>query len=352
MITIITPDAAADATEKTVNIFHQAGYNAALGRNADGYTTVAGYALGQTPPSDSVRLLLPDGVIACDEESAVLASRRFRARSSEVRVGSTTFGGANVSIIAGPCAVENVDAFRQTARGVVGAGVGVLRGGAYKPRTSPYSFRGHGRDAIRIMREIADELNVPVVTEVLSVEELGFVAEHCDMLQIGTRNMSNAYLIEAAAATGRPLLLKRGFASTVDELLFAAEGALASGARDVVLCERGIRSFDQATRNVLDVVTIADLASRTHLPIIADPSHATGRRDLVLPATLAALAAGADGVLVEVHHDPAEAMVDGPQSLTIEQYETLVARCNALLPALGRQPANGTSRKSDVWNVA
>lgn len=337
MLISITPDAPATALAQVLQLAEQVGCAAHLGLDSEGCRTVAIVALGTTAPSAAeLAEQLPVGVRPVEHPEAVLTSRAFQADDSVLRMGEAMFGGDTVSIIAGPCAVETEDGLASTIAGLADAGVGIVRGGVFKPRTSPYAFRGHGLDGLRTLAEAAQVRGLPVVTEVLDPRHVEHVAQLADVLQIGTRNMSNAVLIEAAAATRRPILLKRGMAATIDETLLAAEGALAAGAGTVVICERGIRSFDSSTRNVLDVAAIAELKRRTHLPVIADPSHATGRRHLVIPTALAALAAGADGLVVEVHHDPATALVDGEQSLTLPGYAHLVARAELLLTSLGR----------------
>lgn len=249
-----------------------------------------------------------------------------------------------VLLIAGPCAVESHEQLAEVAEAVIRMGAGVLRGGAFKPRTSPHSFQGMRGDGLEILARVREERGIPVVTEVLDPREVEQVAAAADMLQIGARNMSNGSLIREAARAGKPLLLKRGFGATVDELLAAAEYALVEGNDQVVLCERGIRTFESSTRFTLDIAAIAVLRERTHLPIIVDPSHAAGRAALVPSLTLAAIAAGADGVMIEVHPDPASALSDGAQSLSFQQLEDLVARISAVARSVGRGLATVPAR--------
>lgn len=247
------------------------------------------------------------------------------------------FEPSTLVLMAGPCAVESYEQMRAVAQMVSQLGLHVLRGGAFKPRTSPHTFQGLGVDGLKILRTVAEEFGLLVVTEALSVEHVPLVAEYADILQIGSRNMQHFPLLWAAAESGKPILLKRGFMSTIDEWLAAAEHIRVHGNEQIILCERGIRSFDPSTRNVLDAVAIPLVRSRVPYPVIADPSHATGRADLVLPASLAAIAAGADGLIVEVHPDPARALSDGAQSLALADFPAYVERVRHLAQALGRR---------------
>jgi 3-deoxy-7-phosphoheptulonate synthase len=254
-----------------------------------------------------------------DEGPAPLASRHFRPEPAPVMVGPTSIGGGGPPVLAaGPCAVESRDQLLAVAHAAARAGASLLRGGAFKPRTSPYAFQGLGPEALRLLAEARRETGLPIVTEVLAPEQVELVAETADMLQIGARNMQNFALLAAAGAAGRPVMVKRGMHATLDEWLLAAEYLLASGAPGVVLCERGLRHFDSRTRNILDLAGALAVRELSHLPVIIDPSHATGRRDLVTPLALAGLAAGLDGVIVEVHPEPDAALSDGPQSLDLD----------------------------------
>ncbi|HXG44436.1 MAG TPA: 3-deoxy-7-phosphoheptulonate synthase [Gemmatimonadales bacterium] len=255
-----------------------------------------------------------------------LFDRRQRPEGTVVRVGPVEIGGERPAIIAGPCSVESEAMILQTAEGVAAAGADLLRGGAFKPRTSPYDFQGLGARGLRYLAEARERTGLPVVTEVLSWEEVPLVARYADMLQIGARNMQNFALLRAAGRSGKPILLKRGAGATIEEWLHAAEYVLSHGNENVVLCERGIRTFERATRHTLDLNAVALVRERTHLPVIADPSHAAGVRTIVPALTLAALAAGAQGVIVEVHPDPDHALSDGAQSMTLEMFGELVRR--------------------------
>ncbi len=264
-----------------------------------------------------------------------LASRAVRPVSRPVEIApGVVLGEGDPVVMAGPCAVESRDQLLETALAVRKAGARVLRGGAFKPRSHPYAFQGLGSEGIALLKEARKASGLPVITEVMSPEEAEWVAPHVDILQVGARNMQNFSLLKVLGRLDRPVLLKRGMAATVEEWLQAAEYILAGGNDRVILCERGIRSFDQNTRNTLDLGVIPLLKSLTHLPVVADPSHATGRRDLVLPMSLAAIAAGADGLLVEVHCDPGAALCDGPQSLDPEEFSRLMTAAKRIMEAV------------------
>ena len=260
-----------------------------------------------------------------------------RADSAGARApAAVDVGGERLVIIAGPCAVEGRDMILGVAQSVRAAGASMLRGGAYKPRTSPYAFQGLGIDALEFLSEARAATGLPIVTEVLDPRDVEHVAQHADLMQIGARNMQNYPLLAEIGRTGRPVLLKRGFSATLEELLMAAEHIMAHGNAHVVLCERGIRTFEPSTRNTLDISAIPMLKARTHLPVIVDPSHAGGRADLVAPLAFAAIAAGADGLMIEVHPDPACAQSDGEQSLDPAAFAELMVRCAAFAAAAGR----------------
>jgi 3-deoxy-7-phosphoheptulonate synthase len=264
----------------------------------------------------------------------VLASRELHPEKSLVRVGHVVFGGAAPVLIAGPCSVEDEAQINEAAEAAAAAGAQMLRGGAFKPRTSPYSFQGLGLEGIRLLAAAGARAGLPIVTEVMEPAMADVIAEHADMLQVGSRNMQNFPLLRAVGRTGRPVLLKRGFAATLDEWLLAAEYILAEGNAHVVLCERGIRGFDTHTRNVLDLACVPLLARLTHLPVIVDPSHATGHRDLVLPMGVAAIAAGADGLIVEMHPHPDAALSDADQTIDPATLRALVTQAQSVRAAL------------------
>ncbi|MGQ0613705.1 MAG: 3-deoxy-7-phosphoheptulonate synthase [Planctomycetaceae bacterium] len=267
-----------------------------------------------------------------------LAARETHAEDSIVSVGRTRIGGGNLAVIAGPCAVEEEEQFLASALAVKAAGANLLRGGAYKPRTSPYDFRGLGEPGLAILRSVSRAVGLPVVTEAMDTRHLDRVAEHADMLQIGTRNMQNYALLEAAGRARLPVLLKRGRACTVSEWLCAAEYLLDAGNPSVVLCERGLVSFDPAVRNHLDLSCVPLVKRLSHLPIVVDPSHGTGRRDLVSAMARAAVAAGADGVMLEVHPRPEQALSDAQQAILPEELEALVPELRAIQEILRRNP--------------
>jgi 3-deoxy-7-phosphoheptulonate synthase len=266
-----------------------------------------------------------------------LTSREFREQYTVVRVNDVEIGPGRFVIVAGPCAVESESQVLETAFRVKEAGGKILRGGAFKPRTSPYSFQGLGEDGLKLLARAREVTGLPFVTEALGIEELPLVAEYADMIQIGARNMQNFRLLEAVGKLRKPVLLKRGMMNTIDEMLMSAEYILAQGNYQVVLCERGIRTFEPATRNTLDLSCVPIVKKKSHLPILVDPSHGTGRSDLVHSMSLAALAVGADGLLVEVHPNPVEALSDGPQSVTPEQFAALVKDLRRFAPLVGRE---------------
>ncbi len=268
-----------------------------------------------------------------------VASREVRAESTIVRAGSLTVGNCHIGMIAGPCSVESEQQTLATARAVKAAGATALRGGAFKPRTSPYSFQGLKEDGLKILADARSETGLAVVTEVIAAEDVSLVAGYADVLQIGARNMQNYRLLEAVGAEGKPVLLKRGASATLDELLLAAEYILNAGNPNVILCERGIRTFEAHTRFTLPLASVPWLHERTHLPVVVDPSHGTGHASLVTPMAAAAIAAGADGLIVEVHPEPESALSDGYQSLDFEQFEQLMALCNRVAEAVGRKIA-------------
>ncbi len=252
-----------------------------------------------------------------------LTSREFHPADTVIKVAGTTIGGGSLTVMAGPCAIESRDQLLRTADAVAAAGATVLRGGAFKPRTSPYSFQGLGMDGLRVLAEARERTGLPVITEVMEPGQVEQVALHADIIQIGARNMQNFALLMAAGRVDRPVMLKRGISATIEEWLMAAEYIVSSGNPQVILCERGIRTFERYTRNTLDLAAVPLLHHLTHLPVIVDPSHATGKRWLVRPMAVAAVAGGADGIMVEVHPNPDDALSDGEQSLTLEQFSEM-----------------------------
>ena len=265
-----------------------------------------------------------------------LASRDFQPADSKIAINGHTFGDTKVIIMAGPCSVESLEQTMETAKAVKAAGAHLLRGGAFKPRSSPYSFQGLGEEGLKILAQAREETGLHIVTEVMAPDQVDLVARYADMLQIGTRNMQNYALLNAVGQTNMPVLLKRGMMSTIEELLMSAEYIMSNGNHKVVLCERGIRTFEKYTRNTLDINAVPVLKELTHLPVVVDPSHATGKWTLVKAAAKAAVAAGADGLMIEVHPNPAEATSDGEQSLKPHRFEELMAEVRRVAEAVGR----------------
>lgn len=267
---------------------------------------------------------------------AQLASKEFQKEKSVVKVGKVEIGARRVVIVAGPCSVESRDQLLEVARVAKRTGAALLRGGAFKPRTSPYEFQGLGEQALRMLSEVRDETGLPIVTEVMEPGKIELVAKYADMLQIGARNAQNFPLLKAVGKSRMPVVLKRGMMETIEEWLHATEYILLEGNTNVALCERGIRTFEKATRNTLDLSAVAVLRRETHLPVLVDPSHATGRRELVAPMAKAAVAAGADGLMIEIHPNPEKALSDADQQLDLEEFEELMRELEPVAEAVGR----------------
>ena len=265
-----------------------------------------------------------------------LSSRTWKPEKSIVRARGVEIGGDKVVVMAGPCTIESEEQLFETARRVARSGAKVLRGGAYKPRTSPYAFQGMGVEGLKLLRAAGDETGMATVSEVMEISQIDKMLDYVDILQVGARNMQNFNLLAALGQVRKPILLKRGMSATIQEWLLAAEYIMAGGNYDVILCERGIRTFETYTRNTLDISAIPVLNKLSHLPVIGDPSHAVGRRDKVMPLARAVVAAGGDGLLIEVHHDPEKAVCDGPQSLYPDQFTRLMDELRIIVPAVGR----------------
>ncbi len=297
--------------------------------------------LGHVYPELTDELGVIDGVdsVVRISKPFKLASREVQNENTVVRIGSLAIGDGSVTMMGGPCSVDTEENVLQCARAVKAAGGHVLRGGAFKPRSSPYAFRGHGEKALHILATAREETGLPIITEVMDARDVDMVAKFADILQIGARNMQNFTLLDEVGKSGRPVMLKRGLSGTIEEWLLAAEYVLSHGNRDVILCERGIRTFETATRNTFDVNAIPLVKKLSHLPVIGDPSHATGKWYLVEPVGLAAIAAGADGLMIEVHPNPDHALSDGAQSLTPANFEKLVQKTGLIANALGRSMA-------------
>src|SRR5256714_7263228 len=266
-----------------------------------------------------------------------LASREFNKKDTVVTVGKVKIGGGAMAMIAGPCAIENAQILDEIAGHVKKAGANILRGGAFKPRTSPYSFQGLGEEGLKILRDTGKKHDMPVVTEVMDPRQVPLVERYADMFQVGARNMQNFDLLKEVGQTRKPVLLKRGMSATVKDLLMSAEYILSEGNPGVVLCERGVRSFEDSTRNMLDLCAVPNVKQQSHLPIIVDPSHATGRPDLIPPMARASVAAGADGVHIEVHSCPEKALSDGPQALLPKKYAEVMAQLRRLAEVMGKK---------------
>jgi 3-deoxy-7-phosphoheptulonate synthase len=335
MVIVMKHNATAEEIEQVVQHIGSLGFRAHLSVGEE--RTIIG-VIGDERPVEPEHFELFAGV-----ERAVrilhpfkLASRDFHPEDSVVRINGISVGGNQVIVMAGPCSVESREQLMETTAAVKAAGAHILRGGAWKPRTSPYAFQGLGLKGLELLREARDEFHLPIVTEVMSPQDVTLVAQYVDILQVGARNMQNFALLSAVGQVQKPVLLKRGLMSTVEELLMAAEYILSHGNQRVMLCERGIRTFEPSTRNTFDINAIPVLKSLTHLPIIADPSHGTGKWELVTPVARAAVAAGVDGLIVEVHPDPAHALSDGAQSLKPDKFARLVQDVRHVAEAIGR----------------
>ena len=296
-------------------------------------------AIGVHPTFDIRKVKVLDGVAEVYRitEPFKLASRSFKDENTEININGVIIGGNEIEVMAGPCAVESEDQVFEIAEIVSESGAKILRGGAFKPRTSPYSFQGLGEKGLKYLRAAADKNNLVVISELMEPKHVHILEEYADIIQIGARNMQNFPLLKAVGKLQRPVMLKRGLAAKVEDLLMSAEYILASGNPNVILCERGIRTFETYTRNTFDISAIPVIHKRSHLPIIADPSHATGIRDKVLPMARAAVAAGADGIMVEVHNHPEKALSDGPQALLPEQFSELMKQLKLIAEIIGRK---------------
>jgi len=339
MLVVMQHDATADEVRRVVETIEEMGYQA---RPIAGAHRTAVGLVGNDGRVDATRLAALRGVkeIIHVTQPYKQVSREWRPEPTVVQLpGGVRIGGSDVVVIAGPCSVESEQQILEAARLVRDGGATLLRGGAFKPRTSPYSFQGLGKKGLKLLARARDETGLLVVTEALDPEGVDTVAEYADVIQVGARSMQNFSLLKRAGRCGKPVLLKRGIAATITELLLSAEYLLAEGNQNVILCERGIRGFDSATRNVFDLTAIPVVKELSHLPIVADPSHGTGRRSKVIPMARAAVAAGADGLLVEVHPQPDRALSDGEQALFPEQFTAMMREVAAIAEAIGRKLA-------------
>ncbi len=334
MILVIRPDATEAQIAHVIERIEELGFRPHVSRGAE--RTIIGVSGDERKPQAETFGAIP-GVEQVHHilKPFKLASREFRKQDSVVKVGKVRIGGGHLAMIAGPCAVESQEGLDRIAAHVKKAGANILRGGAFKPRTSPYAFQGMGEEGLKILRDVGDKHDLPVVTEVMDPRQVALVEKWADMFQIGARNMQNFDLLKEVGQARKPVLLKRGMSATVKDLLMSAEYVLAGGNPDVVLCERGVRSFEDSTRNMLDMSAVPNVKGQSHLPIVVDPSHATGRPDLIPSMAKASVAAGADGVHVEVHDCPEKALSDGPQALLPDQFARLMADVRKLAAAVG-----------------
>ncbi|MBV8072336.1 MAG: 3-deoxy-7-phosphoheptulonate synthase [Acidobacteriaceae bacterium] len=335
MLVVMQEGATERQTEAVIDRLVKMGFT--VHRSTGVVHTVLG-GVGPVDDFDPAAFEVMEGVKECHRivSPYKLASRHFKPAGTVIQIGSVQIGGKDVVAMAGPCSVESEEQIEASAEAVSHAGAKVIRGGAFKPRSSPYSFQGMGEAGLKILRAAADRNGLLVISEVMDQVQIPLLLEYADILQVGARNMQNFNLLRELGKTRKPILLKRGIAATIEELLLSAEYILSGGNYEVMLCERGIRTFETSTRNTMDIAAIPVLRRLTHLPVIADPSHGTGKRDYVLPMARAAVAAGADGLLVEVHPDPDHAVSDGAQTLHPKQFAELMKQMQAVATAIGR----------------
>jgi 3-deoxy-7-phosphoheptulonate synthase len=336
MVIVMEPTATEEQIQKVIESLVEVGYD--VHRSTGVSHTVLGAVGSPRIVVDPTSLELIPGVREVVKISAPykLVGRTFKSADTIVDIAGVKVGGPEVIVMAGPCSVESQEQVMSVAKAVAASGARVLRGGAFKPRTSPYAFQGHGEEALRWMRAAADECGLAVISEIMDARHIEMMGRYVDCYQVGARNMQNFDLLKDLGKVRRPVLLKRGLSATIEELLLSAEYILAGGNQQVILCERGIRTFENATRNTLDISAIPVVEKLSHLPMLVDPSHGTGRRDKVIPMARAGVAAGADGLLIEVHNDPEKALSDGAQSLYPEQFDRLMSELRVIAPVLGR----------------
>jgi 3-deoxy-7-phosphoheptulonate synthase len=336
MVIVMEHTASEENVQKVIEALVEVGYDVHRSSGVD--FTVLGAVGVPTKPIDPRLIEVLPGVreVIRVSEPYKLAGRTFKAEDTIVDVAGVLVGGTEVIAMAGPCSVESAEQVGAVAKSVAASGARILRGGAFKPRTSPYSFQGFGEEALKWMRAAADANGMAVVSEVMDPRQIEMMMRYADCLQVGARNMQNFDLLKELGRVRRPVLLKRGLSATIEEWLLSAEYVLAGGNGQVILCERGIRTFENYTRNTLDISAIPVVKKRSHLPIVVDPSHGTGRREKVIPMARAAVAAGADGLIIEVHNNPEKALSDGPQSLYPDQFDRLMGELRIIAPVLGR----------------
>lgn len=335
MIIVLKPDITDEQIQHIEDRIKKLGLKPVLSRG------IERSLIGVIGEEDKLRITPLEAIEGVEKVMAVLkpyklASRDFRKESSVVRIKNVEVGGASLAIMAGPCSVESKELLSEVGHLVKKAGANILRGGAFKPRTSPYSFQGLGEEGLKYLKEVGEKEDLPVVTEVMNIEQIAIVDKYADVFQVGARNMQNFDLLKEIGKTKKPVVLKRGMSATIKDLLMSAEYILSEGNMNVILCERGIRTFEDATRNTLDLSAVAVIKQLSHLPVIVDPSHGTGKWGLVAPMALAAIAAGCDGLMIEVHTNPEEALSDGSQSLKPEKFEELMKMSKKVARAVGR----------------
>jgi len=338
MIVVLETGTAEKQIEEIIRVLHDHGFD--VHRSTGVQHTVLG-AIGVHPEFDHRQIELLDGVaeVVRVTEPFKLASHAFKREGSVFDIGGVKIGGPEVIVMAGPCSVETEEQIFTIAKNIKESGAKILRGGAFKPRSSPYSFQGLGLDGLKLLRLAADEYKLKVITEVMDKSQIDPVEKYADILQVGARNMQNYTFLRDLGKASKPVMLKRGLAATIEEWLMSAEYILAGGNEKVILCERGIRTFETATRNTMDISAIPVIKKKSHLPIFADPSHGVGIRDKVIPMARASVAAGADGIMVEVHNDPNHALSDGAQSLYPEQFAQMMKEVRLIAQAINRNIA-------------
>jgi 3-deoxy-7-phosphoheptulonate synthase len=336
MVIVMEHTASEEHVQKVIESLVEAGYDVHRSSGVD-FTVLGAVGVPSRPIDPRLIEVLP-GVreVIRISEPYKLAGRTFKKEDTVVDVGGVKVGASEVIAMAGPCSVESAEQVASVAKSVATSGARILRGGAFKPRTSPYSFQGYGEEGLKWMRAAADANGLAVVSEVMDLRQIEMMMRYVDCLQVGARNMQNFDLLKELGKVRKPVLLKRGLSATLEELLLSSEYILAGGNGQVILCERGIRTFENYTRNTLDISAVPVIKSRSHLPIVVDPSHGTGRRDKVIPMARAAVAAGADGLIIEVHNNPEKALSDGPQSLYPAQFDQLMGELRIIAPVLGR----------------
>jgi 3-deoxy-7-phosphoheptulonate synthase len=335
MVIVLRPDATPEQRHSVETRLRDCGFQVVFSPNG-GPVTMAAVGEGTMPEMDVMRRMPGVADVRRIPSPFKLASRVFRESASVLKIGDVEIGGKSIVLMAGPCTIESEEQLVKTGAAVRAAGARIMRGGAFKPRTSPYSFQGLGEEGLKLMRRVADSQGLLVISEIMDKSQISLMDKYVDIFQVGARNMQNYPLLRELGSVERPVLVKRGLAATVDEWLMSAEYVMSGGNDRVLVCERGIRAYETYTRNTLDLNAVAVAKSLSHLPVIVDPSHAAGIRDKVPPLARAAIAAGADGLLVEVHYDPERAICDGPQSLFPDQFAELAAQIRLIAEAVGR----------------